>query len=87
MLKYKGSNLSLLKISVELDQQINLKQFVSLYKLFWCILKLSLTATITYSINAEFAKVVATLQDIRYGDLPVFTRLTTTLLDQIDCDR
>ena len=27
MLKYNGSNLSLLKISLELDQQINLKQF------------------------------------------------------------
>ena len=35
---------------------------------------------------AEFAKVVETLQDIRSGDLPVFTRPTTTLPDQIDCD-
>ena len=27
MLKYNGSNLSLIKISVELDRQINVKQF------------------------------------------------------------
>ena len=28
-----------------------------------------------------------TLQDIRSGDLPVFTRSTTTLRDQIGCDK
>ena len=57
MLKYNGSNPSLLKISDELDLQINSKQFCVIctffYKLFWCILKLSLTATITYSITVR----------------------------------
>ena len=50
MLKYNGSYPSLLKISVELDRQINLKLFrVAIYKLFW----LSLTATSKYSITAR----------------------------------
>ena len=57
MLKYNDSKPSLLKISVELDRQINLKQFcvisIFLQINFWCLLKLSLTAAITYSITAR----------------------------------
>ena len=57
MLKYIGSNPSLLKISVELDRQISLKQFCVIFAFlqtfFLCLLKLSLTATITYSIAAR----------------------------------
>ena len=54
MLKYNGSYPSLLKISVELDRQINLKLFrVAFYKLFWCLLKLSLIAISKYSITAR----------------------------------
>ena len=56
MLKDNGSDPSLLKISVELDQQISLKQFcviLPFYKLFWCLLKMSLTVAITYSIKAD----------------------------------
>ena len=36
---------------------------------------------------SEFAKVGETLQDIRSGDLPDFTRPTTTLPDRIYCDK
>ena len=45
MLKYNGSNPSLLNISVELDQQINLKQF--------CII-FTFIPTVLVSFEAEF---------------------------------
>ena len=45
MLKYNGSNPSLLKISVDLDGQINLKQF--------CVI-LTFLQTVLVSFEAEF---------------------------------
>ena len=45
MLKYNGSNPSLLKISVELDRQINLKQFCVIF---------TFLQTLLVSIEAEF---------------------------------
>ena len=46
------------------------------------------TVSMSFSMPCitEFAKNVEILQDILYGDLPVFTRPTTILSDQIDSD-
>ena len=46
MLKYKGSNPSLLKLSIELDRQINLKQF--------CLSFFTFLQTVLVSFEAEF---------------------------------
>ena len=48
MLKYNGSNLSLLKISVELDQQINLKHFRAICSFLQTVL-VHFEAEFTYS--------------------------------------
>ena len=57
MLKYNDSNPSLLKLFLLslIDKSIKNSSvsFLSFYKLFWCLLKLSLAATITYSITAR----------------------------------